>query len=292
MKTPHYYLLASFAAILSFASCTEQGPNIDFGPVASDTSYTATPETAEPHRVFFEEFTGVTCPNCPQGHALIAGFRTTYPDRVVAVGYHNFGLGQSEPVNTPEHKSKYDFRTQKGTELANNTFGGVPFLPSAIVDRVLVGGELIKNRNFWPSMVSDRIAVASPINLTITNTYDEAKGEVAITVRGAFTAEINTATNLTVGIIENHIADLQENETEVLEDYEHEHVFRDFLTPGTGAAILNSFTKKSPGLVYERTFIYKVSADWNVDNCVVFACIHSGDAGSKEVYQAAEKSIK
>jgi hypothetical protein len=99
--------------------------------------------------------------------------------------------------------------------------------------------------------------------------------------------------NLTVGIIENNIIDAQEYTSYIDTFYQHNHVLRDFLTPASGSAVLDSFATKKAGRVYERIFIYNVDSKWNAANCEVFAYVFKNESGQDyEIAQAAKKSLK
>jgi hypothetical protein len=45
-------------------------------------------QAPEAKHVVIEEFTGVRCPNCPQGHQIISAIKAANPEKVVAVSFH------------------------------------------------------------------------------------------------------------------------------------------------------------------------------------------------------------
>ena len=70
MKHTIYFILISL--ILTFTSCKEEPPYINFTPdrTVGDTSYIKLPApSAQPRAIYIEEFTGVQCPNCPKAQA-------------------------------------------------------------------------------------------------------------------------------------------------------------------------------------------------------------------------------
>jgi len=79
-------------ACLFLHSCKEVGPDINLHGnqnAVSDTTYIESPvATAETKNVVIEEFTGVRCPNCPQGHVVIANIKAANPGRVITVRLH------------------------------------------------------------------------------------------------------------------------------------------------------------------------------------------------------------
>jgi hypothetical protein len=296
---------AAFALVagIGLVSCEKElGPIIKFDPpvvptsdTLVDTSYVAMPEAAMPRRVLIEEFTGVTCPNCPAGHQTVKALINGNPDRVSSIGFQVFNFGQANPV---PGETRNDNRTQKATDLSNVTFGGILFLPAAAIDRVKDQGlnSMLLSRNLWTSKTTNRMQVAAPLNIGLTSRYDSATREVVLKVRMAYTSAITTKNRLTVAIAENNIIDAQEiseNGTiRVINEYEHEHVFRDFITSPVGDPILDSVATKTAGRVLERYFVFKVDARWNPANCVAIAYVHNTEPDNAEILQVAETSLK
>src|ERR1043165_8630711 len=103
-------ILPILGATLLFASCKETAPAIDFGPKAADTSFTAAPEAPDARIVVIEEFTGVTCPQCPKGHVLIKSIEdaNANPDRIAAMGIQVFNFAQCNPVDESTIKTIHD----------------------------------------------------------------------------------------------------------------------------------------------------------------------------------------
>ncbi|XZF16700.1 Omp28-related outer membrane protein [Chitinophagaceae bacterium MMS25-I14] len=264
--------------------------------VSIDTTYTTTPEDTTVRKVLVEEFTGVTCPNCPQGHTLIKGYETSYPGRIVAIGYYTFGLSQTEPV---AGLSQQDFRNNISTDLGNY-FGGIPLLPSGTIDRIPPnGGSLLDDRNFWSAMVSTRLNAPTPLNVHVTSAYDPSSRTDTITVTVAVTKAITKKLALSVSIIENNIIDAQEDvdhSGNALIDtmYQHNHVIRDMLTPVSGTPIFTSYdgSSKAPGLVYRHVYVYTVNNAWKPENCKVIAFVNNNETNDKEVAQAEETDMK
>ncbi|MEY4926708.1 MAG: hypothetical protein RI894_1144, partial [Bacteroidota bacterium] len=79
-------IIALFSAFL-FVGCKEIGPEINFKPkYEGDTSYlTSSVPVAQEKVVYLEEFTGVQCVNCSQGHQLVADLLVLHGERLAAV---------------------------------------------------------------------------------------------------------------------------------------------------------------------------------------------------------------
>ena len=277
------------SVIVLFSACTKEiGPAIDFSKVqAKDTFYMAPVENAQLKNVLIEEFTGVKCPNCPDGHNIVATIQNANPSRVIAIGYYPFGQAQTEPL---KDLTKADFRIADATELST-LLGGIQFLPIAAVDRKMFGGAILTARTLWSSNVQARLAVATPINMQLSVSYDDASREAIIKTTLKYTSALSTKHNISLAIYENNLVDAQEYPTYIDSFYTFKHVLRDVITPVGGASVLDSLTNKAAGLVFEKTILYTLPAKWNPSNCKIVAFVHDA-AATKEVYQVIEKSVK
>ncbi len=283
-------ILAAIGGMFLFSACTEYPePLPTAGAPSTDTTYMAPVEAAQARNVLIEEYTGVKCPNCPDGHQFIKSYEAQYPGHIIPIGYYPFNQGQANPV---EGLTIQDFRTTKGTDLGNNFFGGIPFLPSATIDRTqFTGGAYLSDRNQWAAKVAGRVSVATPINMYVTSTYNDATRETVINVKAAFTQSTTKKVTLSVAIVENDIIDAQEYPTLIDTFYVHTHVMRDILTQTYGTAILDTVAKDA-GRVYERTFKYTIGTAWKPENCKVIAFINNNETNDKEVAQAVETNLK
>lgn len=295
MKASRFILLAA-VSLLGVSCEKEIGPVINFdvpGAQATDTTFQAAVETSTPKRVLIEEFTGVTCTNCPAGHRAIKTMMDANPGLISAIGYQPFNIAQANPAS----ETRTDNRTQKATDLGKS-FGGIPFLPSATFNRVPEGGEFLRARPYWTAMLANRLQETAPLNMTLTSDYDAGSRELKVTVRMAYTAEVATRHRLTVALTENDIIDAQEEslpgspQIVTHPDYQHEHVFRDFLSSVTGDNVLDSIAVKQPGRVYERHYTLKLDSKWNAANCTITAFVHNEDGGQKNVLQVVDKALK
>src|ERR1043165_4143799 len=74
-----------------FSCCQEVGPYINLsGNHGSDTlGYV---DSSQQKNVLIENFTGASCPNCPQGREIIDALLTDNPGRIVVVEVHEGAL--------------------------------------------------------------------------------------------------------------------------------------------------------------------------------------------------------
>ncbi len=278
-------------AIISLASCKEIGPNIDFHIKPEDTTYVTAVEAKQKRIVMIEEFTGVSCPPCPQGHIRLDAIETAHPDSVAIIGIQIFNWIQGNPVvENGVTLTQHDNRTEDGTNLGKY-LGPILQTPSAAIDRVPIGGKMLTDFSFWSDAVNNRLAVTTPANLYVTvNSFDKATRLATITVKVAYTGAVTGTQLMNVYLREDSLVDAQEVGLNVEPNYLHMHTLRDILTIPEGSAILNGVAL-TPGTVYERTFKYTVDAAWKPEHCVIVANVSKSDAGNKEVLQAAQAKL-
>lgn len=276
-------------------SCKEHGPSVDFGKgalVGEDTVYKTTNAVIpQPKRVLVEEMTGVHCSNCPDAAQILKSSADNNGGNVLIIGYHPTKTGFTEPINTQGITSMYDFRREKATDVINSVFGGLAGMPLAVIDRQQIGGEYYTYKTEWSKLIEDRLKGPTPINIDIASALDNGANEAVVIVSITYTADVDKKNNLHVAIIENDIVDAQYTTTQILANYNHEHVFRSLITPVTGAAIPEKVEPKVAGKVYERRFTVAIDKEWNINNCKIIAYVTNNEADDKEVVQAAEASL-
>ncbi|MEZ5017174.1 MAG: Omp28-related outer membrane protein [Flavipsychrobacter sp.] len=291
----HVYLIAG-AFLVALASCKEVGPKIDFGGGAAsgdDTTYVAEKvEAPQQKKVLAEEFTGVSCPTCPPGHSTMKGIQSTLNNNLVIMGCHIFNNPQSKPVDKPGHESEQDFRTEDATELLSAIYGSLKEgIPSAGFDRMPINGEALNTKGKWSDAANNRTVVAAPVNIYITTSYDNTTREAVAIVKIAYTKETTVKQNLTVAVTEDEITDTQLDGLNIIDDYKHEHVLRDIVTPVTGATLPVKVEPRVAGRVYQRTFRFKIDAKWKPEHCNVIAFVNTDEGANKEVVQAEEVKL-
>jgi hypothetical protein len=255
--------------------------------ITKDTTFVAPLATPQNHVVLIEEFTGVSCVNCPAGHDVTKSILLNNPNRVIAALIHAGFLTDPHPNSTqvfvtPETEALYDLML-------------VEAVPSAAINRTLFEGEprlAITNKSQWGGRVASELGNATPVNLYLHRTYDPATRQVKAYVQLRYTQSVAEANNVTVYITENDIVDPQllpdpvTGQSYVLDTYVHQHVVRDVLSATSGDAVQVSPPQNS-GTVIVKTFVSTLSGAWNADNCHIVALVHQA-SGTRKVLQSAE----
>ena len=212
--------------------------------IISPLILTARNVSTEPtHRsALIEEFTGIHCPNCPDGHQVATMLATLHPDAVHMVAIHAGGYAdpsQGEP----------DFRTALGETLHEHF--DVPFYPSAVISRRAYSGSMAISRSDWGAACRDILNEISPVNLWTSSSYDPQTRSLTLNVEGYLTAAMKDP-RLNVFLLQSEILGPQSGGLLGFE-YPHRHMLRARLTDNDFGDALES---KSAGEYFDRTFTY------------------------------------
>ena len=215
-----------------------------------------------------EEFTGIGCSQCPDGHAVMESIAIANPGKVSLVGIHAGGFALYGPGYP-------DFRTPEGTAL--HTYYGVSAAPMAVTNRRAFAGDTVRGRQYWPSDVATILALPSPVNLGMESSYDMDSEQLTVHVQLYYTSNSpGGSDHIAVLVTEDHLIGPQGG---AVGDYDHMHVLRGYLTDLWGE-VVNTTTA---GTTVDRTYKLTVPPAWNIANCSVIAFV--GEYHS-DVYQA------
>jgi len=259
-----------------FYQCEEEGPFIILEPtigLVSDTSYISDVTViAEQRAVLLEEFSGVRCPNCPDGNNKADELMMDYPGRVIVVTAHSDFL--ADPIG-----DDIDLRSDDADDLST-LIGGITSKPSAAINRKQFSGEskiAVKNISSWEQYVTDELALATPVNIDpeilavsgrtfsfkVKFSYSAASGGHSV---GIFLTESDLSADQRDGVM-------------TVEDYEHHHVLRKALTPVIGSP-LSGMQEADQIIVHEYLFDLdeiEGSADWDMSNMELTVYIRQAD---------------
>ncbi len=273
---------------LFISSCKEVGPDINLHGnehAFSDTSYVETPVAdAELKNVVVEEFTGVRCPNCPQGHVIIANIKAANPGRVVAVSLH-----PENSLGRPYSFSNEDFQNDKAQSLFDYLVP-VGFEPAAAIDRKLFSGQnyVLLDKGLWSNYVSQQIAEVPPVNLLLSKTYDSTTRQLTVVAELHYTQNLTEQNKLTILLSESDIINPQLNGSDIDTFYNHKEVMRDFITNTQGDLITQP---TDAGRVVRKIYKTVLNAAWNTEHLNILAYVHqSGTA--KTIYQGKEIEVQ
>lgn len=221
-----------------------------------------------------EDFTGVNCGYCPDGHAIAHAIETAHPDEVVVLGIHA-GSFANPSAGQP------DFRTAWGTAI--DAFFPITGYPAGVVGRHTFPAGLAQGRGGWTDMVEELLTFSSPVNLGLQSSFDPVSRDLTVDVEWFYTGDSPGGNDrITVLLKESHIIGWQTDYGNGNNpNYDHTHVFRACFTETWGDVV----TATTEGTSETRTFTYNVPVEFDIANCEVVAFL--GEYQS-DVYQARE----
>jgi hypothetical protein len=230
--------------------------------------------TPENRTALLEEFTGIHCGYCPEGHAISAALEATLKDRYVAINVHAGGYavpGTGEP----------DFRTPDGTAI--DAFFTVSGYPAGAVNRHTFDGLDDLGRGAWEGAVNEMLALPSPVNVGVESSFNDGTNELTVHVVAYYTASSDAGNDfMSVAVKEDHLIGYQADYTNgEHQNYDHIAVLRDVITDTWGEDI----GSPAAGETVERTYTYVVPDAWTIANCKVVATVGEYQ---HDIYQARE----
>lgn len=220
-------------------------------------SQTIVSTTPENKKVILEEFTGIHCVFCPDGHAIANSIKNNNPGEVFLVNIH---VGSFANPSSGEP----DFRTPFGTAIANQS--GLIGYPAGTVNRHIFpgqsqsgGNDTAMGRNNWTSASNQTLGVASYVNLAVEADIDVTSNEVTVHVEAFYTDNSPVNSNmLNVALLQNNTLGPQTGGN-AGNEYVHQHRLVHLITGQWGESVSPTTT----GSFIDRTYTYTIPALYN-----------------------------
>ncbi len=213
--------------------------------------------TPQNKKVILEEFTGVNCVYCPQGHTIANAIKVSNPTNVFLINIHVGGYA------TPS-AGQPDFRTPFGTAIVNQT--GLIGYPAGTVNRTVFPGSAqngatgtAMSRNFWTDASDQTITQPSYVNIATTASINATTRLLTVLVEAYYTGSSPVPTNnLNVAFLQNNTTGAQVGGN-AGNNYNHQHRLINMLT-GQWGEVINTTTS---GTFVTRTYTYTIPAAYN-----------------------------
>ncbi|MBQ7984565.1 MAG: Omp28-related outer membrane protein [Bacteroidales bacterium] len=200
-----------------------------------------------------EEYTGVNCTWCPDGHKIAQQLASANPGKVIPINIHVGGYAAL-------------YKTQWGDAILNQT--NCSGFPAGSVNRIVSSCKVeAYSRGDWATLVSGVLAENSPVNIAATAKVDAKTRKMTIHVEVYYTADVEQNSNrLNVVLLQNNILGPQTgganlNPAQMVGDkYSHMHMFRDMITGNQwGDEIAaNEDGKIEAGTFVEKDYVYEI----------------------------------
>ncbi|MFZ1686221.1 MAG: Omp28-related outer membrane protein [Flavobacteriales bacterium] len=224
--------------------------------------------------VLLEDFTGIHCGYCPEGHVIGDNLEDMHKDQFVFVGVH-------AGVFAVPSGTEPDFRTPEATAIdAHFAPSGYP---NGVIDRHTFADGTSLGRGLWDAATTEALAMSSPVNVGVESSFDGITRDLTVTVVLYYTAN-SPGGNDYIGVFlkESNIVGWQTDYGNGDNpNYNHTDVLRHYLTDVWGDEV----TTTTQGTTVTRTYTWNVPIEFNIASCEVVA--HAGEYQT-EVYQARE----
>ncbi len=221
--------------------------------------------TPQNKKAILEEFTGIHCQYCPDGHLIAHNILVAHPGDAFMLAIHQ---GSYAVPSTGEP----DYRTAFGDAIEGQT--GLTGYPGGTINRhVFAGhgmatGSTAESRSYWSGDATAIIGQPSYLNVGIAANVDYVTRVLTIQCQVYYTANSGVATNkLNIALLQNNIKGIQTgsglNPDMVTLDglYLHQHMLRNFFTGQWGVNI-NNANSAAGTLKVDTTFTYTVPASF------------------------------
>jgi hypothetical protein len=237
-----------------------------FGLVYSITAVAQLPvdTTTQLKNVVLEEFTGIYCVYCPDGHKRANELKNNNPGRVVLINIHT-GSFANPSGNDP------DFRTSFGGAIAGQS--GLVGYPAGTVNRRNfagleqgASGTTAMSRGDWAAAAAIVLPETSYVNVALEGELDVQTNVLTVDVEAYFTANGSNVNLLNVVLLQDHVKGPQTGGASFYPEmigpdgkYIHNHMLRHMLTGQWGDTLHNN----SSGDLESKTYTYTLPANIN-----------------------------
>ena len=239
--------------------------------------------------VILEEFTGIKCSNCPAGHTEAANIATANPGTVHIIAYGPSNSSYTDPTGTNGTDFRRTFANAFYTGSYCSPQSGSRFMPSAFINRKLIGGNILQSRSggVWTNNSNSTLTESSPMNIGIKSTYNSTAQTLTIDVEVYYTSTVTDANALYVLITEDNLTSGYQSGSSatVSNPYTYKHTFRENVSSNQWGDPITGGTTQ--GTLYTTQYVFNLSGaidPINIANAHVVAFVVNSSSSNKEVY--------
>ena len=282
-KSTGYFLVTIFClAILTFCSLKTQ----------AQTIVSTTPENKN---AILEEFTGIYCVFCPDGHLIANNLKYAYPNDLFLLNLHTGGYAIPNNPNDP------DFTIPENDSIAD--LSNLAGYPAGTVNRyqfpMTQGGGTAMSRGDWADAVQDIISQPSYLNVGILAEHDTLNDYINITAEVYYTDSLpidgfgfQSVNYLNIVLTQDSVLGPQTGGSQYnpgaivngpwQPTYSHQHMVREYITGQWGVPLNNTLVY--PGDLFTNTFTYYIPNNINdiifdINNIKVTAYVTENQLG-------------
>ena len=200
--------------------------------------------TPENKNVILEEFTGIYCQFCPDGHLIAQNLHNANPNDVFLINIHTGGYSNPNGPNDP------DFNCLYGAAIAANS--GLAGYPAGTINRATFNGispqgspgTTALSRGDWVAASADIMSQPSYVNVGVQASYDMVTGILTVNTETYYTQTTTNINVLHVAVVQNNVPGpqtgaLSYNPNAIITGpwnptYNHQHMFRHLMDGANG----------------------------------------------------------
>lgn len=287
-----FFAIASF----SFFGC-------DYVEMPNQTNVVVAPTSDTVRKIFIEDFTGHTCPNCPSAARMIETLKLAYPGQIIPMAIHFDFFAEpcpphALPVGALAGTFTEDFRVPLEDADYNAAFQINSWaLPNGLINRSgFTSGSFPLAVDVWDDTVSVLLAKPMTAYIKLTSNFNSTTRALTVDVAGEFMIDTTGTYNIAVYLVEDGIHGSQTDNTlagGIDNNYVFNSVFRGCInTPGTigGEQVATGTILANTPINYSTTNSFTVNAAFIAANCKIVAILYkTSDYG---VLQAAECDLQ
>jgi hypothetical protein len=198
-----------------------------------------------------EEFTGVNCTYCPEGHRFANEIQENNQGRVAIINIHQGAFANTNP----------NYKTPWGDAIADQTGIDAIGYPSGTINRHVFSGNntILRRTNFSPR-TKTVLGQDSYVNVALKTTVNEDTRELSAEVELYYTENGSPVNMLNIALLQDDILGPQIGAEEyypemmVDDQYRHNHMLRDLLTGQWG----DSIHQTKAGTFIAKKYIYTI----------------------------------
>ncbi len=217
--------------------------------------------SAEKKNVVLEEYTGIHCPYCADGHKRANQLAADHPGDVVLINVHAGGYAVP-------NAGEPDFRTSAGTYIAGQS--GLDGYPAGSINRhvfpayAMTAGKSAMGRGDWASAATQILAQDAYANLGVEANVDVQTNLLTVHVQVYYTGNSPFSTNrIYVALLQDNVegpqAAQQLNPAQILPNgkYNHGNILREMISGVSGKTI-----NTGVGTTVDEYFTYTIPSDF------------------------------
>ena len=200
--------------------------------------------TPENKNVVLEEFTGIYCGFCPDGHVIGQGLHDANPNDVFLINIHTGGYSNPNGPSDPDFNCPYGAAIGAASGLAGYPAGTVNRATFTGISPQGSPGTTALSRGDWGAACAIIMADPSYVNLGAQASYDMSTGILTVNTETYYTSTTSNVNVLHVAVVENNVPGPQSgaqnyNPGAIISGpwsptYNHQHMFRHLMDGANG----------------------------------------------------------